>query len=91
MTIARRTTAATALALALCVSSTAALAAARPVIYSNTTKVVGNDVKIKSTNGSTTVDASNSCSPGVTGFLYQSIMVMFGGSTYGTVQSTTCP
>lgn len=66
--------------------------AARPVASSNKVKVVGNSVTIKSTGGVTVVQSSSSCSSGISGYLYQSIVVLFGGGNIVTsTQSTTCP
>lgn len=81
---------ASALALA-CLTPAPLQAAARPVIKNSTVKVVGNDVTIKSSGGTTTVTKSSSCSPGITGYLYQSVTVLFGGVIYSTTQSQTCP
>jgi len=76
--------------IAVAVTTLPATAAGRPVIVSST-KVVGNNVVIKSSGGTTTVDASNSCSAGITGYLFQSVLVLFGGGVYAVTQSTTCP
>jgi len=59
--------------------------------YISKSTVVGNNVTITSSGGTTTVNASNSCSTGVTGYLYQSVLVLFGGATYAATQSNTCP
>ena len=71
-----------------CVTTSSAAAAATIV---SKTKVVGNNVIIKSTGGVTTVQSSNSCSPGISGYLFQSVFVLFGGGAYSVTQSTTCP
>jgi hypothetical protein len=79
------------LALASLTLATPAFAA-RPVAYSNKVKVVGNSVTIKTSGGVTVVQSSNSCSQGISGYLYQSIVVIFGGGTVvSTTQSTYCP
>lgn len=66
--------------------------AARPVASSTKVKVVGNSVTIKTSGGVTVVQSSNSCSQGISGYLYQSIVVLFGGGTVvSTTQSTYCP
>lgn len=79
-----RTSVSIALALVLAGAlSTPAAMAARAVVTSNVT--------IFSSGGATTVQQSNSCSPGVSGYLYQSVLVLFGGATYSVTQSTTCP
>jgi len=79
------------LALASLTFATPAFSA-RPVAYSNNVKVVGNSVTIKSSGGVTVVQSSNSCSQGISGYLYQSIVVLFGGVTIANVtQSTSCP
>lgn len=85
------------LALTVSVLALASLTLATPafaarIAYSNNVKVVGNSVTIKSSGGVTTVQSSNSCSPGISGYLYQSIVVLFGGGTVvSTTQSTYCP
>jgi hypothetical protein len=53
--------------------------------------VAGNNVTYTNVGGVTTVQASNSCSTGVSGYLYQSVLILFGGSSYAVTQSTTCP
>lgn len=79
------------LALASLTLATPAFAA-RPVAYSNKVKIVGNSVTIKTSGGVTVVQSSNSCSQGISGYLYQSIVVIFGGGTVvSTTQSTYCP
>jgi hypothetical protein len=66
--------------------------AARTVIVSKNTTVIGNNVVIKSSGGTTTVTASNSCSTGISGYLYQSVLVLFGGGVvYNATQTNTCP
>ena len=66
--------------------------AARPIASSTTVKVVGNSVTIKTSGGVTVVHSSNSCSQGISGYLYQSLVVIFGGATIvNTSQSTSCP
>jgi hypothetical protein len=85
------------LALAVSVAALASLTLAtptfaRPIAYSNNVKVIGNNVTIKSSGGTTVVQSSNSCSQGISGYLYQSIVVLFGGGTIvSTTQSTYCP
>lgn len=85
------------LALTVSVLALASLAfaapafAARPIASSNKVTVVGNNVTIKSSGGVTVVQSSNSCSPGISGYLYQSIVVLFGGTVVSTTQSTYCP
>jgi hypothetical protein len=78
------------LALASLTLATPAFAA-RPVAYSNKVKVVGNNVTIKTSGGVTVVQSSNSCSQGISGYLYQSIVVIFGGGTVVSTQSAYCP
>ena len=64
----------------------------RTVVYSNTTAAVGNSVTIKISGGTPPViTSSNSCTPGVSGYLYQSIVIFFGGSTITSTQSYYCP
>ncbi len=84
------------LALTVSVLALASLTLATPafaarITYSSNVKVVGNNVTIKSSGGVTTVQSSNSCSPGISGYLYQSIVVIFGGTVVSTTQSTYCP
>lgn len=85
------------LALSVSVLALASLTLATPafaarVTYNSNVKVVGNSVTIKSSGGVTTVQYSNSCSSGISGYLYQSIVVLFGGGTVvSTTQSTYCP
>lgn len=79
---------ASALVLTMCAFSSPVLAAG-PTI--SKVRVVGNNVVIKSSGGTTTVDASNSCSPGISGYLFQSVMVLFGGGAYNFTQTNTCP
>jgi hypothetical protein len=64
----------------------------RPVVYSKKVTAVGNNVTIKVSGGNPpVVQQSSSCSPGISGYLYQSIVVIFGGSTISTTQSIYCP
>jgi hypothetical protein len=66
--------------------------AARQVAYSKQVTAIGNNVTIKISGGNPpVVQKSNSCSPGVTGYLYQSIVIIFGGGSITTTQSTYCP
>ena len=80
------------LVLACLACSAPALAAgsARTTIVSKKVTSIGNSVTIVSSGGTTVVTHSNSCTPGVTGYLYQSIVVLFGGGSYSVTQSTTC-
>lgn len=76
--------------VAMCALASPAAAAGATVV--NQTKVVGNSVVIKSSGGSTTVAATSSCGSGISGFFYQSVRVLFGGSViYSDTQSATCP
>jgi hypothetical protein len=77
-----------ALMLACVLTSSSGMAAGTIV---SKTKVIGNNVNITSTGGVTTVQANNSCSTGISGYLYQSVLVFFGGGVYSVTQSTTCP
>ena len=63
-------------------------AAARPTAYASNVKVVGNNVVY--TTGSAPV-ISNSCSPGISGYLFQSVLIIFGATSFSVTQSTTCP
>jgi hypothetical protein len=62
----------------------------RTTVVNNKVTAVGNSVTIVSSRGTTIVKQSNSCTAGVTGFLYQSIVVLFGGATYSVTQSSSC-
>ena len=84
---AKRALVASALALACLLPSQASAAGS----YVKTSTAIGNSTTII-VNGGVVVQSSNSCSTGVTGFLYQSIRIIFGGSVIvNTTQSTTCP
>ncbi len=63
----------------------------RTTVVGNKVTAVGNSVTIVSSGGATVVKQSNSCTAGVTGFLYQSIVVLFGGAAYSVTQSSSCP
>jgi hypothetical protein len=80
-----------ALALACLAPAAPATARSRIVIQSSSTTSVGNSVTIKSSGGITVVESSNSCSAGVSGYLFQSIVVFFSGGWVTSTQSTTCP
>jgi hypothetical protein len=55
-------------------------------------KAVGNSVTIKISGGNPpVVQQTNSCSPGVTGYIYQSIVIFFSGGSITTTQSLYCP
>ena len=77
-------------ALAFALLGVASEAMAAPIIVSKVT-VIGNNATINRTGGTTTVGTSQSCSPGVTGSFFQSVMILFGGSSVNVVQATTCP
>ncbi len=76
--------------LALALVGVASEAIAAPIIVSKVT-VIGNNVTVKRSGGTTTVSTSQSCSPGVTGSFFQSVMILFGGSSVNVAQATTCP
>jgi hypothetical protein len=82
------------LALASLGLATPALAAgkSRTVAYSKKVTSVGNSTTIIVSGGNQpVVQQTSSCSPGISGYLYQSIVVIFGGSTISTTQSIYCP
>jgi hypothetical protein len=64
----------------------------RTVVYSSKSTAVGNSVMIKVSGGNPpVVQSTSSCSPGISGYLYQSIVVIFGGTTISSTQSVYCP
>jgi hypothetical protein len=58
--------------------------------YVSTSTTIGNNTTIVRSGGTTTVSSSQSCSPGVTGSFYQSVMILFGGSVVNVTQAATC-
>ena len=83
--------------LTISVLALACLAFAMPAgarsrtVVSNSVTSVGNSVTIKSSGGVTVAESSNSCSGGVSGYLFQSVVVFFSGGWFVSNQSTTCP
>jgi hypothetical protein len=83
-------------ALAISVLALTSLAASpaftAPVVYSKKVKAVGNSVSIKvSGNTQPVVQQTSNCSPGVSGYIYQSIVIFFAGGSISTTQSIYCP
>ena len=76
-------------ALAFALLGVASGAMAAPIIVSKVT-VIGNNVTVKRSGGTTTVTTSQSCNPGVTGSFFQSVMILFGGSAVNVTQVATC-
>lgn len=69
------------------------LAFAAPALAAGVTQQttsVGNSTTIVSSGGTTTVTSSQSCSTGVTGYFYQSIRLLLGGSVVYVTQTATC-
>ena len=58
---------------------------------SSSSTSVGNSVSITIKNGTTVVKKTESCSPGVTGYIVQSITVLFGGGYSSSTQKISCP
>ena len=81
-----------ALVLAAFALSTPALAAGttRPTTISSTPTAVGNNATVVISGGVPTV-TTKSCTAGVSGFFFQSIRLLFGGTSTSVTQSSTCP
>ena len=81
-----------ALVLAAFALSTPALAAdtTRTTTTSSTSTAVGNSATIVVSGGVATV-TTKSCTSGVSGFFFQSIRLLFGGTSTSITQSSTCP
>jgi len=79
------------LALACLALAMPAAARSRTTVVTSSATSVGNSVTIKSSGGVTVVESSNSCSVGVSGYLFQSVVVFFSGGWFTSTQSTTCP
>lgn len=85
------------LALAVSVLALTGVAFSSPafaagVVHSKKVTAIGNSVTIK-ISGSTqpVIEKTSSCSPGVSGYIYQSIVIFFSGGSITSTQSLYCP
>lgn len=82
--------AAAALMATALVFATPAFANTRATGVSSTSTSIGNNTTIVVSGGTASVTQTSNCS-GVSGFLYQSIRLLFGGTVTTYTQSKTCP